>query len=70
MQGSYPMSWKDLYLQTLLESNEEKLTELVHATEQAIVLRRGTGKRVHRCRDRVVGRVYRNQRAHHDFQTN
>jgi hypothetical protein len=33
------MSWKDLYLQTLLESDEEKLTELVHATEQAIVLR-------------------------------
>ena len=39
MQDSYPMSWKDLYLQTVLESDEEKLTELVHATEQAIVLR-------------------------------
>ena len=39
MQDSYPMSWKDLYLQTLLESDEEKLAELVHATEQAIVLR-------------------------------
>jgi hypothetical protein len=43
MQGSYPMSWKDLYLQTLLESDEEKLTELVHATEQAIVLRAMSG---------------------------
>jgi hypothetical protein len=39
MPDSYPMSWKDLYLQTLLESDEEKLKELVHATEQAIVLR-------------------------------
>jgi hypothetical protein len=39
MQDAYPMSWKDLYLQTLLESDEEKLTELVHATEQAILLR-------------------------------
>ncbi len=43
MQDSYPMSWKDLYLQTLLESDEEKLTELVHATEQAIVLRTISG---------------------------
>jgi hypothetical protein len=39
MPDSYPRSWKDLYLQTLLEPDEEKLTELVHATEQAIVLR-------------------------------
>ncbi len=39
MQDSYPMSWKDLYLQTLLESDGEKLTELVHAAEYAIVLR-------------------------------
>jgi hypothetical protein len=43
MPDSYPMSWKDLYLQTLLESDEEKLTELVHATEQAIVLRTISG---------------------------
>jgi hypothetical protein len=43
MRNSYPMSWKDLYLQTLLESDEEKLTELVHATEQAIVLRTLSG---------------------------
>jgi hypothetical protein len=43
MQDSYPMSWKDLYLQTLLESDEEKLKELVHATEQAIVLRTISG---------------------------
>lgn len=38
MQDSYPM-WKDLYLQTLLESDTDKLTELVHAAEYAIVLR-------------------------------
>jgi len=37
MQDSYLMSWKELYLQTLLESNAEKLTELVQATEQAMV---------------------------------
>ncbi len=39
MQDSYPMSWKDLYLQTLLESDTDKLAELVHAAEYAIVLR-------------------------------
>ena len=39
MQDSYLMSWKELYLQALLESDTEKLTELVQATEQAIVLR-------------------------------
>jgi hypothetical protein len=39
MQDSYLMSWKDLYLQALLESDREKLTELVLATEQAISLR-------------------------------
>ena len=39
MQDSYPVLWKDLYLQALLESDAEKLTELVQATEQAIVLR-------------------------------
>lgn len=38
-RDSYPMSWKDLYLQTLLESDEEKLTGLVRATEQALVIR-------------------------------
>jgi hypothetical protein len=39
MQESYPESRKDLYLQTVVESDKEKLTGLVHATEQAIVLR-------------------------------
>ncbi|MGC1627172.1 MAG: hypothetical protein WA735_09940 [Candidatus Acidiferrales bacterium] len=39
MQDSYLMSWKELYLQALLESDAEKLTELVQATEQAIALR-------------------------------
>lgn len=39
MQDSYPVSWKGLYLQALLESDSEKCTELVQATEQAIVLR-------------------------------
>ena len=36
MQDSYLMSWKELYLQTLLESETEKLTELVQATELAM----------------------------------
>ncbi|MFZ0581427.1 MAG: hypothetical protein WAN72_21995 [Candidatus Acidiferrales bacterium] len=39
MRDPYPASWKDLYLQTVLESDKEKLTGLVQATEQAIVLR-------------------------------
>ena len=39
MQDSYLMSWKEHYLHVLLESDAEKLTELVHATEQAIILR-------------------------------
>jgi hypothetical protein len=39
MRDCYPGSWKDLYLQTVLESDQEKLTELVHATEHAIALR-------------------------------
>ena len=43
MPDSYQMSWKDLYLQTLLEPDEEKLTELIHAIEQAIVLRAMSG---------------------------
>jgi hypothetical protein len=38
MQDSYPMSWKDLYLQALLESDGEKLTELIQATEQAMAV--------------------------------
>ena len=39
MRDSYPASWKDLYLQTVLESDKEQLTVLVQAAEQAIVLR-------------------------------
>jgi hypothetical protein len=39
MRDSYPASWKDLYLQTVLESDKEQLTVLVQATEQAIALR-------------------------------
>jgi hypothetical protein len=39
MGKSDPTLWKELYLQALLESDTEKLTELVQATEQAIVLR-------------------------------
>jgi hypothetical protein len=39
MRDSYPASWKDLYLQTVLESDRQKLSRLVQATEQAIVLR-------------------------------
>ena len=39
MQDSYPTSWKELYRQVLREPDTEKLTELVLATEQAIVLR-------------------------------
>ena len=39
MRDLYPASWKDLYFQTVLESDKEKLTGLVQGTEQAIVLR-------------------------------
>jgi hypothetical protein len=39
MPDSYPTSWKELYVQTLKESDPQKLTELVHAAEYAIVLR-------------------------------
>jgi hypothetical protein len=39
MQDSYLMSWKELYLRVLLESDPKKLTELVLATEQAITPR-------------------------------
>jgi hypothetical protein len=36
MRDSYPASWKDLYLQTVLESDKEKLTGLIQAVEHAI----------------------------------
>ena len=36
MQNSYLGSWKELYLQTVLESDPQKLTELVLASEQAM----------------------------------
>ena len=39
MQNSYPTSWKELYFQTLKESDPQKLTELVQAAEYTIVLR-------------------------------
>jgi hypothetical protein len=39
MRDLYPASWKDLYLQTVLESDKEILSGLVQATEHAIVLR-------------------------------
>jgi hypothetical protein len=39
MRESYPIPWKELYLWVLIESDKEKLTELVQATEQAIALR-------------------------------
>jgi hypothetical protein len=43
MQDSYLMSWKELYLQALLESDTEKLRELVQATELAIADRELSG---------------------------
>ncbi len=39
MQDSYLMSWKELYLQALLESDTKKLTGLVQAAELAMALR-------------------------------
>ncbi|MFZ0584250.1 MAG: hypothetical protein WAN72_03850 [Candidatus Acidiferrales bacterium] len=39
MPDSYSTSWKEPYHQALKESDEQKLTELVHAAEYAIVLR-------------------------------
>ena len=39
MPGPYPTSWKEPYHQALKESDKQKLTELVHAAEHAIVLR-------------------------------
>jgi hypothetical protein len=43
MQDSYLMSWKELYLQALLESDTEKLRELVQATELAMAARELSG---------------------------
>jgi hypothetical protein len=39
MPDSYPTFWKEPYHQALKESDEQKLSELVHAAEYAIVLR-------------------------------
>jgi hypothetical protein len=39
MQDSYPVSWKELFFQALLESDDAKLTELVQAAEHAMVIR-------------------------------
>jgi hypothetical protein len=38
MRDSYPI-WKELYLEALLESDKEKLTGLVQATESALASR-------------------------------
>jgi hypothetical protein len=38
MRDSYPI-WKELYLEVLLVSDEEKLTGLVETTEMAIAIR-------------------------------
>jgi hypothetical protein len=43
MQDSYLMSWKELYLQALLESDTEKLRERVQATEVAMAARELSG---------------------------
>ena len=39
MRDSHPISWKQLYLWALIESDKEKLTELVQAIEGAIASR-------------------------------
>lgn len=39
MPNSYATLWKEPYRQALKESDEQKLTELVQAAENAIVLR-------------------------------
>jgi hypothetical protein len=39
MPNSYATSWKEAYHQALREPDAQKLTELVQAAEQAIVLR-------------------------------
>jgi len=39
MPDSNSSSWKQPYLEALKESNNEKLSELIYATEGAILLR-------------------------------
>jgi hypothetical protein len=39
MQDSDAISWKQLFLWALIESDKEKLTELVHAIEHTIARR-------------------------------
>ena len=39
MSESSPWSWKELWLEALLESDEKRLTELIKATEQAMANR-------------------------------
>ena len=39
MSDSSPSSWKELYTQVWLESDKERLTELVQAAEQPIASR-------------------------------
>ena len=39
MRDSYPISWKELYLSALIESDKEKLTGLIQAIEGAIASR-------------------------------
>ncbi len=39
MTPSHSSSWKEPYLAALIESDKEKLTKLVHATELAMFLR-------------------------------
>jgi hypothetical protein len=39
MRDSYAISWKELFLWALIESDKEKLTELVHAIEHTMASR-------------------------------
>ena len=39
MQVSFAISWKELFLWALIESDKEKLTELVHTIEHTIARR-------------------------------
>ena len=39
MRDSCPISWKELYLWALIESDKEKLTGLIQAVERAIASR-------------------------------
>jgi hypothetical protein len=39
MRDSYPISWKELFLWALIESDKEKLTGLIQAIERAIASR-------------------------------